>query len=229
MEWRPSRASSRQRYVANYDATEAERYDRLRGLGLLTPEDQDAYLADLQRVCSFRAGMRVLDVGAGTGTLCALLQRCGGLEITALEPAPAMLAKLRGNPSLRNVTCVQGFCDSEADRSHFVAGGFDVVASRQLVNGLFDPMSAFRNWHYWLAPGGRVIVIDGLYGRSGWTGPWQEEIDVLPVSACETMALVPYLLEASGFQIAAVEPMTATNQLTCTRTPRYLVVAIKPG
>ena len=52
---------------------------------------------------------------------------------------------------------------------------------------------------------------------------------MLPVSACETMALVPYLLEASGFQIAAVELMTATNQLTCTRTPRYLVVAIKPG
>ena len=152
MEWRPSRASSRQRYVANYDATEAERYDRLRGLGLLTPEDQDAYLADLQRVCRFRAGMRVLDVGAGTGTLCALLQRCGGLEITGARTCAGHAGELRGNPSLRNVTCVQGFCDSEADRSHFVAGGFDVVASRQLVNGLFDPMAAFRNWHYWLAP-----------------------------------------------------------------------------
>ena len=51
--------------------------------------------------------------------------------------------------------------------------------------------------------------------------------DVLPVSACESMACTPYLLEACGFDIEAVELMVATNQLQCTRTKRYVVLARK--
>ena len=227
MEWRGSRAESRRRYVSTFDMAEVERYDSLRGLGTLETEDQAAYLTDIARHCEFRPGMTVLDVGAGTGVLCLLLQQLGSLRLTALEPAPAMLAKLCGKPALQNVECKAGFCDGEDDPALFAEGRFDKIASRQLVNGLFEPLTAFRNWHHCLAPGGTVLVSDGLYCRSGWTGPWALEVDVLPASACETMALTPYLLEASGFDIEAVELMEATNQLACTRTPRYLVVATK--
>jgi SAM-dependent methyltransferase len=227
MSWRSTRSASRQRYVSKYDTSEVEVYDSLRGLGSLEATDEAAYLDDIRRVCKFDSGMRVLDAGAGTGALSLLLLQLAAIELTALEPAPAMLAKLRGKPLLRQVRCVEGYCDSEADRELFAPANFDVVAARQLVNGLFDPLAAFRNWHGWLDRGGRVLVIDGLYGRSGWTGMWAEEIDVLPMSACETMALAPYLLEAAGFEIETVQLMAATNRLACTRTPRYVVVARK--
>jgi SAM-dependent methyltransferase len=229
MNWRGTRNASRERYLLKYDAAEVERYDSLRGLGSLEAADEAAYLDDIRRVCKLDSGMRVLDAGAGTGVLSLLLQQLAALELTALEPSPAMLAKLRGKSRLRDVHCVAGFCDSEADREHFAAASFDVVASRQLVNGLFDPLAAFRNWHHWLACGGRVLVIDGLYGRAGWSGAWAEEVDVLPVSACETMALTPYLLETVGFEVEVVRRMSATNRLACTRTPRYVVVARKQG
>jgi SAM-dependent methyltransferase len=138
-----------------------------------------------------------------------------------------MLALLRSQAELAHVTTVAGFCDGVEDAGQFAAGAFDVVASRQLVNGLFDPLTAFRNWRRWLKPGGAALVIDGFYGRDAWRGPWEAEIDVLPLSACQTLAAVPYLLESVGFRVKAVEHMSAVNALPVTRAPRYIVVAIR--
>lgn len=225
MHWRATQIDSRNRYLAKFDAAEVDRYDAL--VGALSRQDQDAYMADLTGIVQFRQGTSVLDAGAGTGTLCGVLGRLPGLAITALEPAPAMLAKLTSKPELRGVVTVQGFCDHIDDRRHFHAGQFDSIVSRQLVNGLFDPLAAFQNWRHWLAPDGAVVVIDGLYGRSSWTGIWEEEVDVLPLSACQSTALVPYLLETAGFRIEAVRWMEAVNALPSTRTKRYAVVARK--
>jgi len=225
MEWRGSRSDSRDRYLTKFDAAEVDRYDTL--VGHLSPEDEDAYLSDLARVSNLREGTAVLDAGAGTGAMARILSRLPGLSITALEPAPAMLAKLKSKTELRRVDAVEGFCDAIEDRRHFEAARFDAIVSRQLVNGLFDPLTAFRNWHHWLAPGGAVVVIDGLYGRSAWTGIWQEEVDVLPLAACQSTAMVPYLLEVTGFSIETVRLMDAVNRMPSTRTPRYVVVASK--
>jgi SAM-dependent methyltransferase len=226
MGWRGSQADSRNRYLAKFDAAEADRYDA--SVGRLSRLDEDAYLSDLARVVQFREGMAVLDAGAGTGALCKILARLPGLTLTALEPAPAMLARLRGQAELRGVAAAVGFCDAVSDRAHFRPAQFDAIASRQLVNGLFDPLAAFTNWRHWLSPGGVAVVIDGLYDRSAWAGVWQEEVDVLPLSASRSMAAMPYLLEVAGFQVEAVRMMEAVNALPSTRTRRFVVVARKP-
>jgi hypothetical protein len=57
---------------------------------------------------------------------------------------------------------------------------------------------------------------------------FKPEVDLRPLSACQSMATMPYLLEKVGFQIEAVELMTATNKLPATRTTRHVVVASKP-
>ena len=173
MDWRSTQADSRDRYLAKFDRAEADRYDEI--VGQLSRGDEDAYLSDLRRLLHFREGMLVLDVGAGTGALCGILTRLPGLTITAMEPAPAMLAKLRNKAGLHNVATVEGFCDGSSDLHHFKAGHVDVIVSRQLVNGLFDPLTAFRNWRHWLSWGGAVVMIDGLYSRAAWTGVWEEE------------------------------------------------------
>lgn len=226
MSWRIEQAESRRRFLDKYDRAEVDGYASR--VGTLSPEDEDAYLSDLGRVLPLRPGLRVLDAGAGTGTLCRLLSRIEGLSLTALEPAPAMRERLRSDPGHSGVRVVEGFCDAPADRDHFEAASFDVIASRQLANTLFDPLAAFANWRHWLAPGGAVVLIDGLYPRSAWSGRWEEEVDVLPLSALQTTALVPYLLEQAGLRIETVEPMTATNARPSTRTPRYVVVARSP-
>lgn len=225
MIWRRTQADLRNRTLKNFDVDAADDYDVV--VGRLSAEEEAAYLADLSRVISFQSGMCILDAGAGTGTLCKILSGIEGLRITALEPAPAMIERFKAKSELGSVHVVEGFCDALEDRAQFDAGQFDVVVSRQLVNGLYDPLTAFRNWHYWLAPRGAVLIVDGLYTRSAWSGAWEEEIDALPISACQTTALVPYLLEHAGFKVESVGPMSSANELPSTRTLRYMVVGRK--
>ncbi len=227
MNWHERRSTARRRAVGKYDTVEAEAYGQLQGLGWLTANEELAYLADLERVVQFVRGASVLDVGAGTGVMCSMLRQLPGIELTALEPSAAMLAVLQAKPELANVRVINGFCDEPQDRDRFEAAQFDGIVSRQVVNGLFDPLLAFRHWQHWLKPAGAVVVIDGLYGRDGWVGRWAEEVDALPLSASQSMAATPYLLETCGFRIEAVERMAAVNALPTTRTPRYIVVARK--
>jgi SAM-dependent methyltransferase len=229
MNWHERRSAARRRAVGKYDTPEAEAYGQLQGLGWLAADEESAYRADLARVVRFEPGAHVLDVGAGTGVMCSMLRRMPGVELTALEPSAAMLAVLQAKPELAKVRTINGFCDEPQDRDRFAAAQFDVIVSRQVVNGLFDPLLAFHHWHYWLKPAGVVVVIDGLYGRDGWVGRWEEEVDALPLSASQSMASTPYLLEACGFRIEAVERMATVNTLPTTRTPRYVVVARKPA
>jgi SAM-dependent methyltransferase len=215
MNWRGTQAESRERAYVQFDEAEAERW----AVGL-SVEVEDAYLVDFARVFAFEPGMAVLDVGAGTGVMCSVLSRLPGLSLTALEPMPAMLARVEGARG------VLGFCDAPEDRAHFPEASFDAIISRQVANGLYDPLTAFRNWHHWLKPGGAVVLIDGLFDRSAWAGKFEVELDVMPLSTGQSTALVPYLLESVGFSIRAVEPMRTVNVLG--RFTRYVVVALKP-
>ncbi|NND97016.1 MAG: class I SAM-dependent methyltransferase [Pirellulaceae bacterium] len=225
MTWRGTQAESRARYLQNFDADDVARYERW--VVQLTENDLQACRSDIATEFTFRAGMSVLDVGAGTGAMCKILAQIQGLKITALEPSNRMLDCFRAKKELRGISIVAGFCDSYDDQSHFSANSFDAIVSRQLVNSLFDPLAAFRNWLYWLKPGGAVIMIDGIYDRDAWQGSLQTEVDALPLSACRTMATAPYLMESVGLQIQAVKWMEATNQMPSTRTKRYMVVAVK--
>ena len=226
MNWSQSRELFHGRLVAKYNESEAKSYDAL--VGTLAKEDEEAYLADIQEAIPLFKGQSVLDVGAGSGALTKILSRVDGLMLTALEPSPAMRELMRSKPELVNVSVVEGGCDRMADRKLFPESNFHAILSRQLVNSLFDPLVAFQNWLYWLKPGGRVVVIDGIYGRDGWTGVWQEEVDVTPLAACQSLATIPYLLEFIGFHVEKVDWMSRANRLPATRTKRYLVVAKKP-
>lgn len=227
MDWRGLRSEARERYVAKYDTARVAEYASLEGLGHLLPEQEDAYLADLTAARGMPAGPDVLEIGAGTGVLTRILKRDPSLAITALEPSPAMADHLEADVRLAAVRVVRAFCDAEEERSLFPAESFDWIGSRQVVSGLFDPLVAFRHWWYWLKPGGAVMVIDGLFGRTGWGGVFAAEGDLLPLAGNDGLALVPYLLEHCGFTVRHVDRMPATNQLSVTKTPRILVVATK--
>lgn len=193
----------------------------------MTVDDHDACVTDLKRCVAFRNEMSVLDAGSGTGGLSLALVRIAGLRITGLEPCPAMIDLFQSKPKLRHIPIVRGFCDHVDDRPHFASCSFDLIVSRQLANCLYDPLAAFRNWHDWLRPGGSVVVMDGFFGRDAWSGVWDGVVDSLPLSACQTTATVPYLLEQVGFQVTSAGPMLTTNSLASTRTKRYIVAAAK--
>jgi len=201
MAWR-DRQAVREQYVTWYDEDEAARYDAKPGHGI-SLEEEAALLADMKDVVDLDRTLKVLDVGAGTGIFSRVLASLPGLEVNALEPSPAMLARLR--TKLPGITSREGFTDAAEDAVHFCAGEFDVVISRQVVCGLYDPLQAFENWRLWLKPGGKVVVIDGLFSREAWSGKWSVIADKLPLSGVQTPALTPYLLERAGFDIRCVD------------------------
>ena len=225
MAFRMNYQESRQRYLDEYDSTGACQYDAW--IASMDSDDHQACVDDISGQIPQASGLSVLDAGAGTGALCLALSRIAGLEITALEPSPAMVDLLRRKPALSDLRVVQGFCDHLSDRNIFAAETFDVIASRHLANCLYYPLTAFENWHHWLRPGGTVIVLDGHFQRSAWEGNWSGMVDALPLSACQSMATVPYLLEQTGFRVDFVDWMHATNARPSTRTKRYMAVATK--
>lgn len=186
---------------------------------------QSALLADLQHIDTVFENADVLDVGAGTGAFCVALTDMPVAAITALEPSPSMLERLKTKPKLKRVRAIVGACDHDDDRALFADSSFDVITSRKVVSSLFDPLTAFRNWHHWLRLGGHVVIIDGLFGRDSYVGDWTDEVDVLPLSASQSMATIPYLLETVGFTIESVQMTHQWNQTA--RTPHYIVVASK--
>lgn len=226
MTWRISQETSRKKYLDKYTPEEVEAYEKW--VTIFSFEDNHAYLQDMLQHSVIAAGQNVLDMGAGTGGLTTVLKLIEGIQLTALEPSPEMLKRLQAKPNLNGVQCVEGFCDHRNDRELFPTDTFDVIASRQLFNGLYDPIAALENCMAWLKPNGQLIVTDGFYDRTAWTGVWEEEVDRLPLSACRNMAMIPYLMEQVGFNIAAVQPMRRTNERPVIRTPRYIVVGLKP-
>lgn len=95
---------------------------------------------------------RVLDLGAGTGKLTAVLASMGA-EVTAVEPDPAMLAELR-----RRVPGVRSFPGS-AEAIPLPAASVDAVVAGQALHW-FDMAAAGPEIARVLVPGG---VLAGLW------------------------------------------------------------------
>jgi SAM-dependent methyltransferase len=111
--------------------------------------------------------LRVLDVGAGTGKLTALLARLGA-DVTAVEPDPAMLAELRrGLPAVRALP-------GSAERIPLPDASADAVLCGQSMHW-FDLSRALPEIARVLVPGG---ALGGLWNsdddRVEWVAGLQE-------------------------------------------------------
>lgn len=131
---------------------------------------------------------RVLDVGCGTGSLSALLAGLG-YTVTGIDFSPRMLALAQAK--VAPLVPRPSFCVMDAATPGFAANSFDVVLSRHLLWALPDQFGALERWAGMLRPGGRLVLIEGLW-HAGAGIPAENLVHELPRSvtliAVETLS-----------------------------------------
>jgi SAM-dependent methyltransferase len=104
----------------------------------------------------------VLDLGCGTGSL-SLLVACQGHRVTAVDRSPRMVEQARAKLAGTGTEVLVG------DAAHPPVGTqrFDVILARHLLWLLPDPAAALRHWFSLLRPGGRLVLIEGVWNGTG--------------------------------------------------------------
>ncbi|GAA2007205.1 methyltransferase domain-containing protein [Microbacterium ulmi] len=128
-----------------------------------TAENSAAYL--LPRL---RPGLRVLDVGAGPGTITIDLARLVAPgEVRGVDAAHDVVAKAAALAAERGIPNLT-FAVDDAYALDAPDGAFDVVHAHQVLQHLARPVDALREFRRVLAPGGVVAVRDVDYEGVIW-------------------------------------------------------------
>lgn len=172
-----------------------------------------------------RLSGNVLDIGAGTGLLTAVVKGAG-LVATGLEPSRAMIEQGLGEN--RGLTTVDFVAGSAEDDGLLPPDCFDWIVSRQALCHLSEVDRSFKAWCRWLKSGGHLIVSDGFWNRSGWS---ESALESQPFAALTDAGPVADALVRAGFNILRAGEFDAANTARRTAfgtsTTRYVVVARK--
>ncbi|MBB4200009.1 hypothetical protein CCR94_21675 [Rhodoblastus sphagnicola] len=89
----------------------------------------------------------------------SLLLAAMGHQVTGADIAEDMLAQARAKAAARSLTAT--FLIGDAEAHPFPDASFDVVVNRHLLWTRPDPERALFEWTRVLAPGGKMVIIDG--------------------------------------------------------------------
>ncbi len=110
------------------------------------------------------APVRILDIGCGTGSLSVLCAALGH-AVTGIDLAPRMIAQAETKASAAGQRIT--FKVMDAANPQLAEPPFDVIVCRHLLWALPEPACALQRWVGMLAPGGRLLLIEGYWKTSG--------------------------------------------------------------
>ncbi|MGW0614882.1 class I SAM-dependent methyltransferase [Streptomyces sp. NPDC002788] len=141
----------------DWDARAAS-FDEEPDHGLRDPEVRRAWAGRLRDWLPGRAG-DVLDLGCGTGSL-SLLASEQGHRVTGVDLSAAMVTLAREKLAGRDAVFLVG----DAASPPVGERRFDAVLVRHVLWALPDPGRALRHWQRLLRPGGRLVLVEGVWG-----------------------------------------------------------------
>ena len=137
----------------------------LRSHSWRTAENSAAHLLP-----ELRAGLDLLDVGCGVGTITADLARLVAPgRVVGVDTSEAALTVAAENAAAAGVVITLE--RAEATALPFEDASFDVVHAHQVLQHLTDPVAALREMRRVTRPGGVVAVRDADYAAMTWYPP----------------------------------------------------------
>lgn len=163
-----------------------------------------AFLADI----AIPSGVRVLDVGCGTGVLTRALARWPGVgAVVGVDPATSLLVRAR---QLAEDQLNLSFQEADGRDLPFDEAAFDVVVFDSTLSHVPGPERALAEAYRVLRPGGSLAAFDGDYATTtvalGNHDPLQACVDAMMAQSVHDRWLVrrlPALVRASGFELTA--------------------------
>lgn len=152
---------------------EAASFDDEPDHGLRAPEVRAAWADRLRSWLPGRA-CDILDLGCGTGSL-SLLAAEQGHRVTGVDSSPAMVDLARAKLAGRDAAFLVG----DAAAPPVGEQRYDVVLVRHVLWALPDPGRALRHWRELLRPGGRLVLIEGVWGAVSPVGIPAERLTAL--------------------------------------------------
>lgn len=141
--------------------TYAETYDSFVSHGIQTEEEKNLWIDAFLKVIPQRTEkLMVLDAGCGTGAIGLIFAEMGHIT-SGLDLSEKMMEVGRRNAANRGLT--MNFVFGDAEKPPFPGNEFDIVISRHLLWTLPDPAKALLSWKRILKPGGKVMVIAGVW------------------------------------------------------------------
>ncbi len=143
-----------------FDSTAGD-YDRMENiLGLGTGM---RYRGQAMERAGLKTGMRVVDVGIGTGLVAREAVRITGDArlVTGVDPSLGMMANAKVPPG---VTLVEGTAESIP----FPDKHFDFLSMGYALRHISDLSVAFHEFHRVMKPGGKLCILEITYPESRW-------------------------------------------------------------
>jgi demethylmenaquinone methyltransferase/2-methoxy-6-polyprenyl-1,4-benzoquinol methylase len=154
----------RQAYLRRiFDNTAAD-YDRIESM--LAFGTGPGYRRDALVRAGLKKGMKVLDVGVGTGLVAAQACRLTGdpALVTGLDPSPGMMA---ASKLPKTMVLIEG----RAESLPFPDNHFDFLSMGYALRHISDLSVAFAEFERVLKPGGRLCILEITRPQSGF-GRW---------------------------------------------------------
>ncbi|MGW2211528.1 class I SAM-dependent methyltransferase [Streptomyces sp. NPDC001781] len=138
--------------------------------GLRAPETRAAWARRLRSWLPDRPS-DVLDLGCGTGSL-ALLAAEQGHRVTGVDASAAMVDRARAKLAGQDARILRG----DAALPPVAAEDHDVILVRHVLWTLPRPAGVLRHWRTLLRPGGRFVLVEGVWGSLSPVGTPVDEV-----------------------------------------------------
>nr|WP_288826388.1 class I SAM-dependent methyltransferase [uncultured Clostridium sp.] len=147
--------------VTDYWTSRAEIFNELK-MQELNSDMRGRWLEELQKYLPARKGLKILDIGTGTGFFCFLLA-AEGHDLTGIDLTEKMILEARKTSEILGIPAA--FYVMDAEMPGFADESFDAIVTRNVAWTLPDLSKAYEKWHRLLKTGGVLVNFDGDYSR----------------------------------------------------------------